>query len=119
MSLKGTQSIAEGNAPRKLVVAPAPERVAPVSPSEDSTGSCWFDPFRVGAETSLTGAVPPAINFMPFRHVQAKGIRDEYRVQEIECIREVCERRNLVIRNDENFRRVDRELFERGCYELD
>ena len=27
---------------------------------------------------------------------------------------EACERRSLVIRNDENFRRVDRELFEGG-----
>ncbi len=70
-SLNGTKLIAGGNAPGKLVKLPDPERVAPCQAKNNLTDvvrrDC--DPFRVGLNTSLPGALPPAINFMPLRHV--------------------------------------------------
>lgn len=62
-SLKGTQLVAGGNAPRKLSTSSDPERVARCHSKYYLPGSFGSsprcDPFRVETQLHITGAVAP------------------------------------------------------------
>ena len=70
LSLKGTKSVAGGNAPGKLKRRPT------LKGSQRAQDFNHCDVFvetstlsGSGLKPSFPGALPPAINFMPFRHV--------------------------------------------------